>query len=65
VHFKDEQPLVFAALYDSWEDAEGNFVLVPLFGSIVISFLHCLLSALFNCVFAMCLQVRFCTHLPY
>ncbi len=29
MHFKDEQPLVFAALYDSWEDAEGNFVLVP------------------------------------
>jgi putative SOS response-associated peptidase YedK len=24
VHFKDEQPLVFAALYDSWEDAEGE-----------------------------------------
>ncbi len=65
MHFKDEQPLVFAALYDSWEDAEGNFVLVPVFGSIVISFLCCLLSTLFNCVFAMCLQVRFCTHLPY
>ncbi|CAK9859854.1 unnamed protein product [Sphagnum jensenii] len=24
VHFKDKQPLVFAALYDSWEDAEGE-----------------------------------------
>lgn len=52
VHFKDEQPLVFAALYDSWEDAEGNFVLVPMFGSVVISFLHCLWA---HCL-TVCLQ---------
>ncbi|MQL77500.1 hypothetical protein Taro_009910 [Colocasia esculenta] len=25
IHFQDERPLVFAALYDSWENAEGTW----------------------------------------
>lgn len=24
IHFKDNQPLVFATLYDIWENSEGN-----------------------------------------
>lgn len=27
IHFKDGRPLVFAALYDSWENSEGFFFL--------------------------------------
>ncbi|KAH9305082.1 hypothetical protein KI387_009486, partial [Taxus chinensis] len=26
IHFQDERPLVFAALYDTWEDAEGGLL---------------------------------------
>lgn len=27
IHFKDNRPLVFAALYDAWKNSEGEFVI--------------------------------------
>nr|GMD18748.1 embryonic stem cell-specific 5-hydroxymethylcytosine-binding protein [Ipomoea batatas] len=41
IHFKDGRPLVFAALFDSWKNAEGGspYSFITLWSSIVQSFL--------------------------
>jgi len=36
IHFEDGRPLVFAALYDSWENAEGEFSLFSPFPTTMV-----------------------------
>lgn len=56
VHFKDGQPLLFAALYDKWKDEEGTWIPQP-FG------IEAMVSALVTSHLPL-IQGLKCTHSP-
>ncbi|KAF4367570.1 uncharacterized protein LOC115712155 [Cannabis sativa] len=52
IHFKDGQPLVFAALYDSWENSEGEiiytFTIITTSSSPALQWLHDRMPVIFG-----------------